>query len=229
MIDNLVIRQADERDIDFLTESIIESEKSGTDVVSSCRIFGLTEDKFKEIIGKALLEDIPDYDYFLSGFFIAETEGQYVGSIGSWIENADETSGIIKTSILLPYLDKEKIKEISLNSCLVKGLTVNREPGALQLEYDYTRKEFRRQGVFSKLLIEAVVRNKTAHSGVKKVQVALFKENFKSLNAHIKLGFDIIEERHAGDPEIFKFFPYDTKLLLEADIEKVVRLNSILR
>ncbi|MDR3627027.1 MAG: GNAT family N-acetyltransferase [Ignavibacteriaceae bacterium] len=226
MIDNLVIRQATENDIDFITEGIIESEKSGSNVVSSCKIFGLTEERFKTIIREALLENVPDYDYFLSGFLIAEKDGEYVGSIGSWIEAADETSsGIIKTTMLLPYLDEDTLKSLQTNSCLLKSLTVNREPGALQLEYDYTREEFRRQGIFSRLLIEAILRNMKTHNGIEKVQVALFKANIKSLNAHLKLGFEIVEERHIDDPGIFNFFPYDTKLLLELNKEKISRLK----
>ena len=82
MIDNLTVRQATVNDIDFIVETIVESEKSSSEVISSCKIFGLTEEKFKEIIREVLREDVPNYDYYLSGFIIAEKDGEYVGAMG---------------------------------------------------------------------------------------------------------------------------------------------------
>jgi hypothetical protein len=227
MIENLTIRKAGLKDIDFILEAIVESEKSSSDIISTCKVFDLSEDEFKEIVGRILLEDIPYYDYYLSGFTIAEKDGEYVGAIGSWLEGGDGTSsGIMKTTMLLPYLDKEKIKKMSSNSSLIKGLTINREPGTLQLEYDYTRSAFRRQGVLTRLIKESIFSNKQSQVKFEKVQVALFKANIKSLDAHLKLGFEVIEKKHVDDPEIFKFFPFNTKVLLELNKDKVSKLLS---
>ena len=113
------------------------------------------------------------------------------------------------------------MQEIGRNALVIKGLSVNREPGALQLEHDYTREQYRRHGVFTRLIKESISRNTNKHNEIEKVQVALFKANFKSLNAHIKLGFEIVEEKHVDDPEVFKFFPFDTKVLLELSKEKI--------
>jgi len=102
MNNDVIIRPATANDIDFVIEAIVESEKSGSNIISSCNIFGLTEEKFKEIIRKVLCENVPNYDYYLSGFIIAEKYGEYVGAMCSWIEAADDTpSGIIKATILL--------------------------------------------------------------------------------------------------------------------------------
>ena len=222
MICDLTVRQADENDIDFILEAIVESEKSSSDVISSCNVFGLNEEKFREIIGKVLHENVPDYDYYLSGFLIAEKDGEYLGALGSWVEAADETpSGIIKATILFPYLDKDKMREISKTTRVVKGLTMSRQPGTLQLEHGYTREKYRRQGVFSRLIKENILRNVKKYDKIEKVQGALFKANFKSYNAHIKLGFDVVEEKHVDDPEIFKYFPFNTKVLMELNKEKI--------
>ncbi|MDR3627028.1 MAG: hypothetical protein P4L45_09355 [Ignavibacteriaceae bacterium] len=227
MICDLTIRQATENDIEFILEAIVESEKSSSNVISSCNVFGLTEEKFKDIIRKVLREDVPDYDYYLTGFIIAEKDGEYIGALGSWVEEGDGTpSGIIKATILFPYLDKEKMREISKNTRVVKGLTIGREPHTLQLEHGYTREPYRRQGVFTRLIKENILRNVKAHNAIEKVQGALFKANFKSYNAHIKLGFDVAEEKHVDDPEIFKFFPFDTKVLMELNKDKISGLES---
>jgi GNAT superfamily N-acetyltransferase len=227
MICDLAIRQANEDDIEFILEAIVESEKSSSDVISSCNVFGLTEEKFKDIIRKVLREDIPGYDYYLSGFLIAEKDGEYIGALGSWVEAADETpSGIIKATILFPYLDKDKMRDISKNTRVVKGLTMGREPGTLQLEHGYTREHYRRQGVFTRLIKENILKNVEKHNKIEKVQGALFKANYKSYNAHIKLGFDVAEEKHVDDPEIFKYFPFDTKVLMELNKDKISLLKA---
>ncbi len=225
MIEELNIRHATTDDIDFVIETIFESEKSGSGMISSCKIFGITENRFENILREILCENIPDYDYYLSGFLIAEKNGEYVGAIGSWLEAADGTpSGFVKTTILYPFLDRDKMKEINKNVSLIKELTINRKPGALQLEYEYTRDQFRRQGVLSQLIRESILMNMKRYDRIEKVQVALLKANLKSFDAHIKLGFTIVEEKHTENPEIFKFFPFNTKVLLEINKEDLPRL-----
>ncbi len=224
MLENLNIRQATFNDIEFVIEAIIESEKSGTDVISSCRIFGLTEDKFKEVLREVLAQDdIEGYDYCLSGFIIAEKNGEYVGALGSFYENSETPSGRIKATILFQYLDKSKMKEISKNSRIIKGITPGREPGCLQLEHGYVREQYRRKGIFLTLIKENIKRNLGMYS-FSKVQGILFKDNYKSYNAHLKFGYKVVDERRVNDSEIFNFFPYDTKVLMELNQDKFPKI-----
>jgi hypothetical protein len=65
--------------------------------------------------------------------------------------------------------------------------------------------------------------NRKKYNRIEKVQVALLKANLKSFDAHIKLGFTIVEEKHVENPEIFKFFPFNTKVLLEINKEDFSR------
>jgi len=220
MIENLLIRQAREDDIDFVIEAIFESEKSSSDVISSCRIFSLNPNKFKEILADILKQDIPNYDYYLSGFLIAEKNGEYIGSLGSWLEAADGTpSGIIKATILFPYLDKSTIMNMNKNTKVIKGLTISREPGALELEHGYVRPQYRRQGVFTSLIKGNVARNRNKYNSFDKVQGIIFKDNYKSYNAHLKIGYKVIEEKIVEDPTIYDFFPFNKKVLVELDNE----------
>ncbi|MHB8580334.1 MAG: hypothetical protein ACYDA4_10820 [Ignavibacteriaceae bacterium] len=220
MLENLNIRRATFNDIDFVIEAILESEKSGTNVISSCNIFGLSVDKFKEILREILAQDIEEYDYYLSGFIVAEKNGEYVGALGSFYENSETPSGRIKATILFQYLDKSKMKEISKNSRIIKGITPGREPGCLQLEHGYVREQFRRQGVFLTLIKENIIRNLEKYS-FPKVQGILLKDNYKSYNAHLKFGYEVVDERRVDDSEIFNFFPYNTKVLMEFNQEKL--------
>ncbi len=225
MISDLSIRQATANDIDFVIEAIIESEKGTSNVVSSCNIFNLPEDRFKEILKDVLNQDIENYDYYLSGFLIAESNGEYIGASGSWIENADGTpSGLIKATVLFPYLDKTKMKEINKNSQIIKNLTFTRKNGTLQLEHGYVREKYRRQGVFSQLVMENIKRN--FHKNEFPLsQVVLFKQNYKSYNANLKVGYQVVEEKKVEDPVVLNYFPYNTKVLMEFGQDKIYLLN----
>ena len=225
MIEGLTFRQAGTEDIPFVIEAIVESEKSGSDKISSCNIFELSENEFKDILAEILKQDLPDYDYYLSGFIIAEMKGQFIGALGSWLEAPDDSaSGMIKASMLFQYLDKSKMKAIGINTRIVKGLALNREKDTLQLEHGYVREEYRRQGVFTALLKENILRNYKRFREFKKVQGILFKDNYKSYNAHLKFGYEIADEKRVHDPSIFKFFPYDCKVLMEFNKEKIFKL-----
>ena len=60
MVSNLTIRKATHSDIDFIIEAIIESDKSGTNVVSTCNIFNLTLEEYRAVLANILAEDFKD-------------------------------------------------------------------------------------------------------------------------------------------------------------------------
>ncbi len=218
MTENIRVRQANADDIEFIITAIFESEKSSSEIISSCKIFSLSEEQFAEILTDILKQDLPNYDYFLSGFLVAEKDGNRVGALGSWLEGEDGTpSGIIKATILFPYLDKNTIKNLNKNTKVIKGLTINREMRALQLEHGYVVPEYRRHGVFTRLIKEQAIRYSRKNETIEKVQGIIFRENYKSYNAHLKVGYKVIEEKTVDDPAIFNFFPFNTKILVELD------------
>ncbi len=224
MIENINIRQATINDIDFVIEAIIESEKSSSNTISSCNVFNLPEEKFKEALNDILQQDIENYDYYLSGFLVAELNGEYIGASGSWLESIDGTpSGLIKATVLFPYLDKTKVKEVNKNTQVIKSLTFARKSGTLQLEHGYVREPYRRQGIFTLLVKENIKRNLDKYK-FDLSQVILFKQNFKSYNANLKVGYQVVEEKKVDNPEIFNFFPFDTKVLMEFNDEKIMHL-----
>ncbi len=227
MIEGIKFRTAEINDIPFVIEAIFESEKSGSDTISSCNIFELTQDSFRSILTEVLKQDIENYDYYLSGFLIAEFDGEFIGALGSWLEAPDDTaSGMIKASVLFQYLDKSKLKSFSTNTRIVKGLGLNREKNTLQLEHGYVREQYRRQGVFTSLLKQSILRNYDKYGVIEKVQGILFKANYKSYNAHLKFGYEVAEEKQVDDPEILKFFPYNAKVLMEFNKEKIYKLRQ---
>lgn len=221
---NLIIRRATKDDIDFISEALIEADKSSTQTVSTCKIFSLTEKDYKIILHDILIQDIEYYDYYLSGFLIAELDGEYVGASGSWFEGGDGTpSGITKTTMLLSYLDKKNISIIQNNIQIIKGLTLTRETGALQIEYVYIREKYRGQGFFTKIVSENIKWNLTKYN-FSKVQSILLKGNFSSYFSFLKFGYIAVEEKRIDDPQILDFYPFDTKILMELKEDKIKQL-----
>ncbi|MCL5029595.1 MAG: hypothetical protein M1480_11345 [Bacteroidetes bacterium] len=224
MNNEVIIRQATIDDINFVIEAIIEADKSSTDMISLCNVFAFDADEYKKILFDILNQNIENYDYFLSGYVIAETNGEYVGACGSWLEGADGVqSGIIKSTMLFPYIKDEKIDEIKNNLQIIKEFTLNREIGALQIENIYVREKFRGCGIFYLLVTENIKRNKKKYSFTK-VQPILLKSNYKSYSAFLKFGYKIVCEKRTHNPEILKFFPYDTRILMELDQESITKL-----
>lgn len=220
----LSFRSAETKDIDFIIEAIIEAEKSGSNQIGTCHIFNLSEEEYKEILRDILVQDIKHFDYYLSGYLIAELNGEYVGTSGSWLEGAEGMpSGIIRSAILLPYLDKSRISEINKSAKIISDFSISREPGTLQIEYVYIRGKFRGKGIFKSLVKNNISRNLNIYS-FSKAQSILFKENASSYNPLLKMGYNIVEEKCVNDPGILKFFPYNTKVLLEIDKNNLEKL-----
>ncbi len=223
-IENVTLSIAQNHDIDFIIEAIIESEKSGSQVISTCKVFGINEEEYKNILREILKENIGDYEYDLSGYLIAKQNDEYIGASGSWIEYRDGiSSGLIKTSMLTQYLGKDRIEKMNKNIHLISALTLTRENLTFQLEHVYIREKFRKQGMFSILIKENIKRN-LLRFPFTKVQTILFKDNFTSFYAHLKLGFIEIETKVAEDNTVLDFFPYNSKTLMELDHNKILNL-----
>lgn len=225
-IQNVSIRKAEENDVDFIIDTIIEAEKSGTDKIVSCGLFLLTEKKLREILKEILLKDIEDYEYSLSGFLVAEYKKEVIGALGSWIEELNDIPGsIIKANILIPYLDINNLSIIKNRLRKLNNFGIKREKGAIQLEYGYVVPEFRRRGVFTKLIKENIKKHFNGNFNPNKVETVLSKDNYKSFNCYNKLKFDVSFEVKTEDEELLQIFPYDTKVQLTA---KENRLNQII-
>lgn len=220
MLNDITIRKATKNDIEFIIETIIESEKSSSDVIPSCKAFSLTEEEFTTLLRQVLLIDIKNYDYSLDGFFIADYKGEPIGALGSWIEAREENpSSIIKAMVFMDYIDKERIRESYKKTKVTREVHIEREKGVLQLEHGYVKKEFRRKKVFSKIL-QKITRYYMDEFENSKVQATMFKENYKSFNCYMKYNFDVNEEKTSDNPLLEEIFPYKTRVSVILTKEK---------
>jgi predicted GNAT family acetyltransferase len=221
-MENLVITQASKNELDFIIETIIEADKSSTNIISACNILNVSEQEYRNILNNILNENIEGQEYSLSGFMVAKLNGISIGALGSWVEGAVGVSSyILYSNILLHYLNKEKIASILQKFKITKELSFKRETGTIQFEYAYVKEEFRRKGVYTKLMIESIKKFYPENKKISKVQGICFKANYKSLNAALKLGFEILESKISYNEELKKIFPYNEKVLLEMNKQRI--------
>ncbi len=221
-------RRAGESDIDFITESIREAEKSGTNVFSYARIFGLDDEKATELIKNAVLEDIPGQELCLSGFIIAKIDGEPAGAVCSWIEaEEDVPSSVIKANVLFYFLGKEIIAKATDKSIIIEPLTIQREQGALQIESVFVRNKFRGMGVSNKLILEHIKQSIFNGKSFSKVQIQLAETNASALASYKKLGFETVIKKTGSHPDILKYLPSDTKIMMELSVSELAEKGLI--
>src|SRR5688572_18410769 len=87
--DMLTFRKAQPKDINFIIEAILESERSGTDVLSWSRILSISETETAELVRNILEEEIEGQEWHLPSFYIAESDGRPAAALSAWIESAN--------------------------------------------------------------------------------------------------------------------------------------------
>lgn len=222
ILSDLVVRNAILHDIDFVIETIIEADKGGTSISSTCNILNILEEEYRIILRDILTENLEGQEYSLSGFLVAELHNEPIGALGSWVEGSVGVSSyLLYSNILLHFMKREKIPLILANFKITKELSFRREEGSLQFEYGYVKKEFRRRGVYTKIMIESLRKHYLLNNTISKVQGICFKENYPSLNAAKKLGFKEIESKKSYNEALTKIFPYNEKVLIEMSQPKI--------
>ena len=212
---NITIRQAKADDKEFIITSIIEAEKSGSDIISYCAIFSISEQELRDMLGNILDEEIEGQEMCISNFLVAEVNGEKAAALSTWVE---EESGMIKSNLLLYFLGGDKITNAASNLSLLNEINIKREAGALQVECVYTNEQFRGLGLVRQLIEESIRWRLGQGNTFSKAQVILLKNNDSAIRAYENAGFAITEEKHCRDKNILKLFPGETKILMERKI-----------
>ena len=221
MAEGLVLRGAKEADREFLIEAIIEAEKSGSEAISYCEIFSLSEVELHTLLDAVLQEDFAGQELCTSGFLIAEIDGEYAGAACAWLEGeAGLPSTLIKANLLQHFLDKERLRLARPFLVRLEALAIAREAGAAELESIYVRPAYRGQGITGCLLEEHLSLLRRRMPALAKAQIILVKGNDRACRAYEKLGFGVALERHTDDPLLHSIVPGGTKILMEKPISK---------
>lgn len=214
-----LIRRASVADIDFLVETIVAAEKSGTENFGLARLFDVSEVEMRGYIRAMLDEEIDGCEFSLSSFLVAEHHGITVSAFAGWAEgqNDDELSSALLKSNLISYcLPTESVKKSQNNSDIVRPLQIEREEGAYQLEYSYTLPEYRGKGILG-AIIEAH-EQEALRKGSSKMQIHVFDNNPAAISAYEKKGFKEVRRYESGNPQTSLFFPSNIEILMEKEL-----------
>lgn len=210
---NITIRQADICDIPFLVDTIIEAEKSGTDRIGLCTLFDITEQQARDYLAAILEEEIDGCEFSVSSFLLAFVDGNFASAVGGWIEGLNEDnlpSGILKANLLGYHLPAEKLQMMRDNSAIIEGIQIDRKLLSYQIEYVYSKEEYRGMGLVKKLLEQHVKRAK----GCSEMFVQVFENNTSAILAYKKMGFELYQVYKSSDNRTIMYLPDNNKLLM---------------
>lgn len=219
-MEDYLIRQATLKDIEFLVETIIEAEKSGTNILSYTTIFGLSEAEAKKYIEKMLEEEVDDCDLSVSGFLIAERKGQAVAALNAWVEgNSGIPSSIIKGNLLNYCLPRESVLMAKSMSHLFSELSMDLISGTLWFGSAYIKPEHRGNLLLVKLCQKHIRESIIHYSHIEEVYCPIFSNNIESIQNFRLLKFNMIKEYVSTSAEILNFLPSNKKVLMMKKIK----------
>ena len=217
--ESVIVRKAEERDIPFLAETIIQAEKSGTDRLSYSTILGLTEKDTNKYLQEILLEESYGCELSLDSFFVAEKSGVVAGAISAWIEGIDDVSSSVLKGNLLNYtLPIECIKKAISVSNIINEINIDHIWKTAQLGLVYVAGDFRGQNIVGILLDSAIKSLKESDSTLSEMYVQVFSNNIPAIKAYTKAGFSILQEKTSTSGRVEEFLPSNTKILMKKNI-----------
>lgn len=215
----LTFRNAQLEDVDFIARAIIFAEKGGSSLLGYSAVFNLEEDEVFRIIRLALLEDLPHNEFWLSAYVIAEIKSQAVGTCCAWIEEAGEiSSSLLKASLMLYVMGNRLIESSQSSALLLNQVHIARTPAAIQLEGIYVIPEYRGLGICGKMIEHYISDKMLTNPDTKTVQVQLPGNNLSAITAFRKSGFEVKKTMKCNDKKIFDFYPSDSKIMMELNI-----------
>ena len=211
-----IYREATVEDIPFLVETVVEAERSGSDIIGLAKTFHIDELDLRKYLTQ-IFEEIDGCEFSVSSFFIAEYEGLPVAALGGWIEGKNENdlpSFILKSNLLSYILPKENFSQLYKVSEIIKDIQIEREPRTHQLEYGYVKPEHRGKGLLVNLVEKLLERAKLQDKLVKKSYGRILENNIFSIKMLQNSGYKIVKRFESKHPEILNYMPHNVILLM---------------
>lgn len=219
MMSEVAIRKASVKDIGFLVDTIVAAEKSGTDNFGLAKLFELSEEDMRHHLSEMLEEEIDGCELSVSSFIVAECDGEPIAAFAGWIEGQNEDdmpSSLLKSNLIGYVVPKENIAKFKSKLDIVRPLQIEREEGTYQLEYSFTKPDYRGNDLMGKIVDEHIRRARG--SNVHKMQVHVFANNLPAIRTYEKKGFVIAKEFVSNNPQSSQYFPSDKELLMEKNL-----------
>jgi ribosomal protein S18 acetylase RimI-like enzyme len=214
----LNFRKATEKDLDFIVEAIIASEKSGTEILSWARILDISEAETAQLVRDILLEEIDGQEWAISNFVIAEKKGVPASALSAWIEGeTGMASGIVKAQTIA-FLMAKKWKAAESRLRQVSAIQIPRTSGALQLENIYTHPDFRGQGIVRQLIAFVLKTKLMENPQMQFAEIQLMGENKTALHSYTQCGFLKQAESIVSDASILNLLPGTYRVSLQLEL-----------
>jgi len=218
-MNSFIYRHATTKDVPFLVQTIIEAEKSGSDILSYSTIFGLSEDAARKYIAEMFLEEIDGCELSISSFLIAEHNGQPAASVGAWIEGIDGSpSNVLKGNLLNYILPKNCIEKAFSLSKILNESHIEYISNTIQIGVVYVTPEFRGMKLVSNLIEKQISRLTQYHSTVSEAYVQVFGNNQSAIRSYENSNFKIEQIKVSLNTEITKYLPSAEKILMKLDL-----------
>lgn len=215
------IRPATKDDIPFLVVTIIEAEKSGTNVLPWSTIFGLSEAETQRYLSEMLSEEIEGCELSVASFLVAEKEGRVVAALSAWIEGLNNApSSQLKGNLLSYVLPKGSIIKASSIHPIIQEINIDYIPGTIQKGAGYVKNEFRNKKLFGILTDEIIRRLLLIDPNVSEVYTQIYGCNIPAIKANEKAGFRIILQKESSNSEILNYLPSNKKLLMKKELTR---------
>ena len=190
----MIIRQAETKDLDFIIDCIIESEKSGGDIFPYSEAFGISVLQFSQIIKGIFDEEIADQPWCLDHWYVVESEeGDGVAGLSAWVEGVEGVSSDMLKAQILNFFLKKEWEAASAKLQVLSSVSIPRIAHYVQLEHLYTHPLHRGKGYMKALIHYALELFKDFPA---EIQVLEINKNAVSLYEYI--GF-LVSERQCND------------------------------
>jgi ribosomal protein S18 acetylase RimI-like enzyme len=218
-MNEFLFRKATVSDIPFLVETIIEAEKSGTDILSYSTVFGLSETQTREFLSNMLIEEIDGCELSVSSFFVAENQNKVIAAISAWVEGAEGLpSSVIKGNLLNFALPKFSFEKANSLSPLLRDLHIECVENTIQLGLVYVSENFRGKNLVGLLLNEAIDFYLKNYPEIKIVYVQVFGNNIPAIKAYERVKFEVEKIKVCDKYEIRNYLPSDKKILMKRSL-----------
>jgi ribosomal protein S18 acetylase RimI-like enzyme len=216
----LIFREATPGDIPFLVETIIEAEKSGTDIFTYTTVFGLEETEARKYIAAMLEEEVDGCELSVSSFLLAEKSGTVAAAIAAWVEGEDGIpSTVLKGNLLNYTLPKKNIEKAMEVNPVLRDLHIEYKTDTLQLGLVYVSAGFRGQDLVRQLIDEKIRRAKEKNPALSEMFVQVFGDNAPAIRAYEKAGFVTVMTKESANPDVSAYLPSPRKVLMRKEIK----------
>jgi ribosomal protein S18 acetylase RimI-like enzyme len=217
------LRFANEQDIPFLVDTILEAEKSGTPRCGLSNLLGLTEEQTRLGLTKMLTEEIEGCEFSTTEFAVATFENRPVAAFCGWIEGENEDqqpSAVLKSNLIIHGFGTSVIPHLQKHKQLLSAIQLNRTPGTHQVEYAFVKAEHR-----GNRLIDQLIHFLHSHARQKKedlhfAQVQVYANNTKAIEVYRRMGYEPLEKAVYSPEMNGDILPYHEKWTLQKNLNQ---------